>query len=159
MKDLDRVFDKRNGSFGYRQPGGNYNLTGVGVLSKLYWEGHADTMVRAGLKNIMEGPPVQYGAKTANLYAWYYHTQACFMAGSDYWTKWNRLFQDEISGHQDPEGFWPPTGGVEPGGLNAAATPEGQIYRTCLCTLMLEVFYRYLPTGKDHTSKAWQQFT
>ena len=114
-------------------------------------------MVRAGLKNIMEGPPVKYDAKDANLYAWYYHTQACFMAGGDVWTKWNRLFQDEIVNHQGPEGCWPPNGGGDVGGLGAADNIDGQIYRTTLCTLMLEVFYRYLPTGKDHSSKTWMQ--
>jgi hypothetical protein len=25
----------------------------------------------------------------------------------------------------------------------------GQVYRTTLCILMLEVFYRYMPTNKD----------
>jgi len=155
MKNLDRVFDKRNGAFGYRNPGDkNYALTGVGVLCKLYWQGRTDTMVRAGLKNIMEGPPIQYGAKTSNLYAWYYHTQACFMAGQDYWTKWNRLFQKEIMDNQDAEGFWPVTGGTDVGGLSQDKGVNGQIYRTALCTLMLEVYYRYLPTEKEHGSKA-----
>ena len=157
MKNLERVFNRRNGAFGYRTPSGDYRLTGVGVLCKIYWQGHSDSMVKAGIKNIMDGPPVKYDDKTANLYAWYYHTQACFMAGGDAWTKWNRLFQDEIVNHQGPDGFWPPNGGGDTGALGINPSIDGQVYRTALCTLMLEVFYRYLPTGKEHQSKTSMQ--
>ena len=40
--------------------------------------------------------PVKYKGDSADLYAWYYHTQACLMFGGSAWTKWNRWFQDEI---------------------------------------------------------------
>jgi len=34
---------------------------------------------------------------------------------------------------------------------SAAAGPDATIYRTCMCTLMLEVYYRYLKVGSgDH---------
>ena len=31
----------------------------------------------------------------------------------------------------------------------SASAGDGPIYRTALCTLMLEVFYRYLPTSRE----------
>ena len=161
MKNLDRVFNPKNGSYGYRKAGDHtYTLTGVGVLSKVVYEGRIDFKARAGIKDILAGPPVNYDAPTANLYAWYYNTQACFQVGGSAWQKWNRMFQDELVAHQSPEGFWIPTKGLtpdgkprEPGGLAVADTIDGQLYRTCLCALMLEVYYRYLPSGKNDNAE------
>jgi hypothetical protein len=149
MNDLDRVYNPATGAFGYWKAGDHkYTLTGVGVLSKMFWKGRIDAQIREAMKDIMNGPPVDYSSSTANLYAWYYNTQACFMVGGGSWEKWNRMFQDQLVNHQSPDGSWPVTIGKEPGGLNAANDIDGQLYRTCLCTLMLEVYYRYLPTGK-----------
>jgi len=89
--------------------------------------------------------PVKYTGEHADLYAWYYHTQACLMFGGNAWTKWNRWFQDDIVGAQSPDGSWPIPGakGIAP---QSEATKTGAVYRTTLCILMLEVFYRYMPT-------------
>jgi len=88
--------------------------------------------------------PVKYKGEHADLYAWYYNTQACLMFGGSAWSKWNKWFQEEVSGAQGPDGSWP-----EPGGkMHGPAGVSGQVYRTTLCILMLEVFYRYMPTTK-----------
>jgi hypothetical protein len=70
------------------------------------------------------------------------------MFGGSAWQKWNRWFQDEIVQNQSPDGSWPVPGnkGHGPMGENSKT---GQVYRTTLCILMLEVFYRYMPTNKD----------
>ncbi|MEA3188764.1 MAG: hypothetical protein QOD99_2594 [Chthoniobacter sp.] len=150
MRNLDRVFTPKDSSYGYRKSGDHPpTLTGVGVLCKLFWQGKPDKMVRDSLK-ALEGVNVKYGSPDAHLYAWYYDTQACFLAQGGSWDRWNRMFQDEIVTHQSPDGSWPPTGGRENGaGMNDAANADGLVYRTTLCALMLEVYYRYLPTGKD----------
>jgi hypothetical protein len=151
MKNLDRVFDPKDGSFGYRKAGDviNHNLTGVGVLAKLFWLGRPDRTVREGLKNI-ESKDLSYTAPECNLYAWYYDTQACFQAQGTAWDWWNSRFQDLLTSRQSPDGSWPPTGGTgEPAHLGTIAGGDGPIYRTTLCCLMLEVFYRYLPTSQD----------
>ncbi len=152
IKNLERVYDPKRAYFGYRVAGDAhpYALTGVGVLCKLFWEGKQDKMIRDALKTI-QSKDVKYTADDANLYAWYYNTQACFMAQGGAWQKWNRLFQDEIVSHQSPEGNWPPTGGKEVGDMNDDKI-DSQLYRTTLCILMLEVYYRYLPTGKESVS-------
>jgi hypothetical protein len=69
------------------------------------------------------------------------------MFGGATWTKWNHMFQNEIAGSQSPDGSWPPTQGGT-AGLQSTAEGAGPIYRTTLCVLMLEVFYRYLPINK-----------
>lgn len=77
----------------------------------------------------------------ANTYYWYYATLALFQRQGDEWPRWNRRLVRELLAHQrkggaaagswDPEGEWAPA--------------AGRVYQTALCTLMLEVYYRYLP--------------
>jgi hypothetical protein len=153
MRNLNRVFDPKDGTFGYRQAGDikHHNLTGVGALSKLFWLGRADKSVREALKNITTTDLV-YGSADCNLYAWYYDTQACFQAQGVPWDWWNKRFQDQLTTNQSADGSWPPTGGNDTGGQGKESFSkmqggDGPLYRTVFCCLMLEVFYRYLPTS------------
>ena len=151
MKNIDRVFSSKDGSFGYRLPYDRKgNLTGVGVLAKLFWLGRADDEVRAGLKNITS-KELDYHSPDFNFYAWYYDTQACFQAQGSAWDWWNSRFQTQLTSQQSSDGSWPPLEQKtrEPGGMAAAGGGDGPLYRTTLCCLMLEVFYRYLPTSQD----------
>src|SRR6266853_901889 len=149
MLNLKRVQGK-NGGFGYRNAGSEkYSLTGVGVLCTYFWKQEKDAMVRDGIKYMLEKdkPEVNYKGDKADLYAWYYNTQACLMVGGSAWSKWNRMFQDQISDSQSPDGSWPPClGGV--GDLQKRPDGDGPYYRTTLCILMLEVCYRYMPVNK-----------
>jgi hypothetical protein len=120
-------------------------------LCTYFWKQDRDKVVKNGieflLKETDERYPVKYKGDKANLYAWYYNTQACLMYGGSAWSKWNRLFQDEISSAQTSEGYWPVHGGKEHGPAEQDSV-DGKVYRTALCVLMLEVFYRYMPTTK-----------
>lgn len=155
MLNLKRV-QSPNGAYGYTKAGDrDYSLTGVGVLCTYFWKGDKDQSIKDGIKNILEKSekdrPVKYNSPTADLYAWYYNTQACLMFGGSAWTKWNRWFQDEVADAQSNDGSWPPTKPKDtpPGGeLQVKADGDGPVYRTTLCVLMLEVFYRYMPTTK-----------
>ena len=133
------------GGYGYRGPEDRYSLTGVGILTQLFWKGERADL-RKGMEWLIEetekNHPVKYNGASADLYAWYYHTQACLMFGGPAWTKWNRWFQDEICDAQSPDGSWPVPGGRSPG-PQGGQTKTGAVYRTTLCTLMLEVYYRY----------------
>ena len=136
----------KNGGYGYRSAADTYSLSGVGILCTLFWKGERGQL-RKGMEWVLEETeknfPVKYKSETANLYAWYYHTQACLMFGGSAWTKWNRWFQDEICDVQSADGSWPvPDGkGHAPGGAKSKT-----VWDTTLCILMLEVFYRYMPT-------------
>src|SRR5207248_2559115 len=127
-----------------------YSLTGVGILCTLFWKGDTGE-VRKGMDWMLDQTdkkyPVKYKGENADLYAWYYHTQACLMTGGSAWTKWNRWFQDELVGAQNPDGSWPKPGG-KPHGPADEDSKTGAVYRTTLCVLMLEVFYRYMPITK-----------
>jgi hypothetical protein len=139
-----------DGSFGYLNPPGKYSLTGVGVLCTYFWKQDKDRSVRDGIEYMLrmteDKYPVKYKSEHADLYAWYYNTQACLMFGGSAWSKWNRWFQDEICDAQSPDGSWPPTGGK--GHAENDPGIRSQTYRTTLCILMLEVFYRYMPINK-----------
>ena len=148
MLNLKRV-QAEDGSFGYRKAAsGSYSLTGAGVFCTYSWKAEKeDKGVLDGIgflfKQIEKNHPVDYRHATADLYAWYYNTLACFTFGGAPWTKWNGLFQDQLVGNQRADGSWPPTAGKSPGGeLQRDPEGAGPCYRTCLCILMLEVYYR-----------------
>ncbi len=147
MKNLERVKGP-NGGYGYRRAEDRYSLTGVGIFCSLIWKGAGDQ--RKGIEWLLATTEkrggVKYLGEYADLYAWYYHTQACLLYGGSAWQKWNAWFQDEITSAQSPDGSWPITGGK--GHKENDPTKTGQIYRTTLCTLMLESFYRYMPPNR-----------
>lgn len=74
-------------------------------------------------------------------YYWYYGTLAMFQHGGDAWDEWNKSQRDLLvylqqstgpnAGSWDPKGKWAGNG--------------GRVYSTALSTLILEVYYRYLP--------------
>jgi hypothetical protein len=144
---LENMKGKRGG-YGYRGPEDRYSLTGVGILGQLFWKGERGDLQKGMewlLDETQQNKPVKYMGESSDLYAWYYHTQACLMYGGGAWTKWRDWFQDELCDVQSADGSWPKPGGrrVGPSGQD---TKTGKVYRTTLCTLMLEVFYRYMPS-------------
>jgi hypothetical protein len=77
----------------------------------------------------------------ANTYYWYYATLAMYQHGGDDWQSWNDRLKSALLPNQErvgpSAGSWPIHGDW--------ADRGGRIYQTALCTLMLEVYYRYLP--------------
>jgi hypothetical protein len=132
-----------NGRFGYEKPDDRGDLTGAGVFCTYLWKQDKDKVVREGIDYLLGHAEVKYDSNKADIYAWYFDTQACFIFGGSAWTKWNRMFQDEIAGQQSADGSWRPPIGGEP--FETKRDGAGPMYRTTLCTLMLEVFYRYGP--------------
>ncbi len=155
MLNLKRVQDGK-GNFHYRKVGdrgAKSNLAGVGVLCTYFWKQKKDKTVSEGMSYIIDrvksDEPIDYAGPEADLYKWYYHTQAALMVGGPAWTTWNRLFQDEIVDAQSPDGSWPLTGSTKSHGPEKKADGAGPVYRTTLCILMLEVYYRYMPSTKS----------
>lgn len=153
-----------DGNFPY-QPGNfvNYSMTGVGAYCLAIASEDSGRAVRKATQAIVlvkipvpgkfdrDGKPkmktvpidLDYHQGNPNLYGWYYCTLACFQRGGGHWSTWNRKFQKPLLEAQSADGNWP----VEHGGLTAAhGKGDATVYRTALCTLMLEVYYRYLPT-------------
>jgi hypothetical protein len=81
-------------------------------------------------------PKWQEGAPT---YYWYYATLALFQHQGEAWKQWNDALVTELLAHQqqkgDAAGSWPPT--------DQWSRMGGRVYQTAVCTLSLEVYYRY----------------
>lgn len=159
MQNLRRV-QGSGGGFGYRRPEDKYSLTGVGVLCSTFAPQPKDMEkpIENGIKFMMAqlaANPVEYQHPKADLYAWYYNTQACMTVGAESrdatlhkaWTDWNAAFAQELIRSQAPDGSWPPMAVASHGNLQKDEVGAGPYYRTCLSVLMLEVYYRYKPTA------------
>ena len=150
---LDEAMDKaveytkkcqdQSGKFAYKiGSGGKPSLTGTGVLCLQIWKNAKSEEAKKGLEWIVANQAKDW--KSVNIYEWYYHAQACFQAtgvsgGSGFWRAWNKDFQQIVCGAQASDGHWP--GGKHYHG-------ESDIYNTTMTILMLEVYYRYMPSSK-----------
>ena len=134
-----------NGSAGYFRyrvrdgQAGKLSLTGVGTLCSRML-GAPSKLEDKALDLIISKAPKGFGG--ADIYAWYYHSQAAFQAQGKHWRKYNDTYQEVVIDAQEKNGSWPAAGGHAPKG------EEGKVYTTALCALMLEVYYRYLPATK-----------
>jgi hypothetical protein len=127
------------GGFGYQDPADSASLTGVGVLGLQMFnpQDHRLAIIE-GLQFILDS----YGRKRwagADVYAWYYNTQAAFNFGGAAWERWNAVFQKELLQNQQLDGRWRHVS------AGAKAKFDSDLFCTVLCTLMLEVYYRYQP--------------
>ena len=116
-----------------------WTMTGVAVLG-LQTMGHGKgAEIKKGIKwsdDFFQKEPPKWD--NANLYSWYYFAQMFFQNGGPEWKRWNETALPEILNNQKKDGSW----------LHRSAAPGGNsIYSTALCTLMLEVYYRYLKVG------------
>lgn len=139
-------FDPVRGGFGYSgegnaHGGSTWTMTGVGTLCLQLYGHNKGPEVRSGLTfldpNVMKwskDAPAEKGRGKNNVYGWYYLTQAKFHDGGDRWDAWNKMFAKELTTAQFEDGHWD-------GGDHG-----GAVYTTTLCVLMLEVYYRHLPT-------------
>ncbi|MBE7497618.1 MAG: terpene cyclase/mutase family protein [Verrucomicrobiaceae bacterium] len=148
MVDYLEAKQTKDGGFGGANRDAHYNqwsLSGVGILGlQTMAKSNKTTAIKKGLKFLQEfltAEPLDWN-KNCNLYCWYYYTQAFFQAGGEDWKFYNQQFLPQILAAQQPDGSfkagrpnWP------------AGDASDPIYRQCLCTLQLEVYYRYLKVG------------
>ncbi len=115
-------------------------MTAEGLLCRQYlgWK-HDDPRLREGVDFLLENP-INRGE--VNSYYWYYATQVMHHMEGDAWNKWNNVMRDWIPKHQIKSGR--ERGSWDPNGDRWGAF-GGRLYHTCLCTYILEVYYRHLP--------------
>ena len=128
-----------NGAIGYRSnPTRSPGLTGGGVLAFQMWDEGRSKAAREGVKYISANSGFTWGSGDANLYYHYYNAQAMINHGGKEWEDYNNRFRDELIKGQKPDGSWDRGAGGNHGAINTHMA-------TCLATLMLEVYYRFLP--------------
>lgn len=153
------AYDPKRGGFGYSGEGpasanSSPSMTSAGVLCMQLMGKPTAPQVRSGLKFIEE-MPIEWVVEPPNtakkndrgpnkVYTWYYATQAKFQKGGKDWDSWNPRFTKVLVQSQIIEG---------PLGHWVGGDHGGAVYTTALACLMLEVYYRYLPTFKHVEEK------
>jgi len=136
LKFLDSV-QGQDGAIGYRNnPAQSPGLTGGGVLCFQLWDGDSKN-IKKGVKYIDKNSEFKWGSPGANLYYHYYNVQALINYGGSEWDDYNKRFRDELLKNQQKDGSW-----VQSVGNHG---PINTHMATCLATLMLEAYYRFLP--------------
>jgi len=131
-------------TFGYERPGGTSSTTAIGVLSQMFLDHSDDPRLKETLDKLK---PLQFDWDKTEaplgmvVYQWYYLTQVFFHAGGAYWQNWNDQFRDALIQRQAEDGHWKLPAMSKEKEFNLPP-----VYSTALCALMLEVYYRYLPT-------------
>ncbi len=131
-----------SGAFGYAGPaplGKHATLTGAGTLCFQQHKGAANSQARKGIRYLDKESTFNYKTGPCNLYEHYYSSQATINHGGKSWEAYNKMFRDQLLEHQNKDGSWPAPPQPGPGARGDA------IYVTSLATLMLEVYYRFLP--------------
>ncbi|MEN3941098.1 hypothetical protein WJU23_07385 [Prosthecobacter sp. SYSU 5D2] len=145
--DYIERLQSKDGGFGKTSRDAHYNqwsLTGVGTLGLQTLAKGRTGSIKKGigfLRAFLEAEPLDWN-KNCNLYCWYYYTQTFFQAGGEEWKFYNEQFLPQILAAQQPDGTFKKGRPNWPSG--DASDP---IYRQVLCTLQLEVYYRYLKVG------------
>jgi len=141
---LDRV-QTSGGSMYMYKPGMEQTLTmtAEGLLCRQYlgWK-HDDTRMIQGLNYVIANP-IDYN--DANVYYWYYATQAAHHMGGSHWKQWNQVMIQTVPQAQvktgNETGSWSPSG-------DRWGSHGGRLYVTCLSIYMLEAYYRHMPLYK-----------
>jgi len=123
-------------------------LTAEGLLCRQYlgWP-QRDPRLLAGVDLLLETVKLDFGTPQEpsfekDVYAWYYITQVCHHLEGPAWQRWNARMREELPAKQirsgREEGSWNPA-------YDRWGTIGGRLFVTCMCTYMLEVYYRHLP--------------
>jgi len=125
------------------------NLNAVGLLGTQLLSAGSSSPARRARKILKEDGhlPSWKRGKSFPLYRWYYQTQALFQVEKGrgkVWKRWNTNLKAELFKKQDFDGSWSVPGGDK--SFQLKDKEDLKLYSTSLCALMLQVYYRYLPS-------------
>jgi hypothetical protein len=159
-KFLDYVSIDYGAIYGYTDPPADRNYrslgrTAIGLLCRMYMGWSRDKKpLEDGIQWLSEAGPTLRSENNPNgvdMYYNYYATQVMKQYGNPHWDKWNNVMRDFLVKSQD-------TQGAEKGswyfdsGTDYGAEAGGRLYFTAMCTMTLEVYYRYMPLYDEKTS-------
>jgi hypothetical protein len=154
IRKLSRAGADGTVGFGYSSPSQD-NITSAGTLCMQLLGAGKSKEVGGALQWLKRADCVwEKPWSESPIYHWYYITQVKFHAGGGVWADWNKQFSPALVKNQvvvknaieDTKGNL-----VDIGYWKSAAPKEhcqSYVYNTTLCALMLQVYYRYLPTYK-----------
>lgn len=135
---LDSVQSESGAKYGYTTPAGDtLATTSIGLLCRMYlgWK-KSEPALQRGVAWLSEQGPSE------NFYHNYYATQVMFHWQGEEWKRWNEAMRDRLvnsqsnSGHE--AGSWHVSG-------DSHVRAGGRLYCTAMATMILEVYYRYMP--------------
>ena len=142
---LDLVTTDGGSNYAYRvNNGARISMTAEALLCRQYlgWA-REDPRLDRGVAEILRNP-IDW-ERSGNVYYWYYATQVVHHMEGKVWQEWNKVMRDSLPRRQvqagREKGSWEPTG-------DRWGHQGGRLFMTCLCTYMLEVYYRHLPIYK-----------
>jgi hypothetical protein len=171
FKNLDKCYRKgleylepkqmSSGAIGYTSAslhGGQdgTTLAAVGGLCFQIWKSSANKVARKAVRFMDKEMKFDWNTADADLYGHYYAVQCMINNGGPEWERYNKLFRDQVLDNQAKDGSYKDVGGGAK--INAVAgsfagnSGFSKHYRTCLATLMLESYYRFLPATGAKTN-------
>ncbi|MEX2219603.1 MAG: hypothetical protein WD749_12690, partial [Phycisphaerales bacterium] len=144
---LDAVSTRRAGVYSYQPSSApTASMTAEALFCRqLLGEPRESPRTAASLEFLKAHPPKW--TRRSTTYYWYYATLALFQHGGEEWDDWNEAVKKELLENQETEGGQ--AGSWDP--LDRWTQTGGRVYQTAICTLTLEVYYRYLPMyGRPH---------
>jgi hypothetical protein len=146
------LFDSATGKFNYQNGGDAVagSLTGAGVLTMQFLGAATEPETKRALDWLAQNASANWETPWGRspFYDWYYVTQAKFHTGGETWKAWNKQFSVALVKNQTTLkgagidgkdiGYWKP--------VTPQEYCQNYVYNTTLCALMLQVYYRYLPT-------------
>lgn len=141
MKWLAQV-QGQNGAIGYRNdPNRSPQLTGGALLCMQFWGEGDSKAAKKAAEYIRENTKFgNFGGKDSNLYYHYYNAQAMINVGGKDWDWYNKMVRDAVVDAQQSDGSWK---------QKMSHGPINDHMATCLATMLLEVYYRFLPGTAD----------
>ncbi len=149
---LDQMAFDEGASYHYsfdsksRQAGYNPSTTACAVLCRMYSGMPKDhPSIKAAVAKFSAAGPSK-----SNTYYNYYATQVLKQVGGSEWESWNVRMRDQLlstqttTGHAAGSWYW------DDGHSTASG---GRFYTTCMATMMLEVYYRYMPLYNEQTQE------
>lgn len=118
--------------------GYNASCTAAACLCRMYSGMKKDNEALQGMVEKFS----KAGPSKSSTYYNYYATQVMKQYGGEAWEKWNAKMRDQLvstqsqTGHSAGSWYW------DDGHSTDSA---GRFYTTCMATMILEVYYRYLP--------------
>jgi len=149
---LDQMAFDEGASYHYdfrtkrEKAGYNPSTTACAVLCRMYSGMPKDhPSIQAAVAKFGKAGP----SKT-NTYYNYYATQVLKQVGGKDWEAWNVRMRDQLlttqttTGHAAGSWYWDD---------NYSTDSAGRLYTTCMATMILEVYYRYMPLYSEQTQE------
>ncbi len=150
VDDIKAHWDRKSGMFSYsNDKSGSPTLTGVGTLCLIELDGTSSAEFKGAMRYLRANAKIEWRSGMSwPLYTWYYQTLS-FFKSEENWEKWNPQMKKVLVANQESDGHW-----EHPGGAFGINGMELKVYSTALCTLMLEVYYRYFNVSVESERKS-----